>query len=287
MSTIKVLVTGSNGQLGQCLKEHSKPLEGEFQFVFATSNDLDITKPNEVLDYFKTNQFDYCINCAAYTAVDMAEQEKEKAYRVNVSGVENLVNACLKGDTTLIHVSTDFVFDGENNNQYQELDKTNPISVYGSTKLQGENKITFKLKKYFIIRTSWLYSEYGNNFVKTMLRLGKERDELSVVADQIGTPTYAADLANVIIEIIKNDKSAYGLYHYSNEGVVSWYEFAKKIFEFSEIKLNLLPIKTEAYPTPAKRPKFSVMDKSKIKAELNVKTKDWTESLKECLIKLQ
>lgn len=282
----KILVTGGDGQLGTCLKKASKELDDSFEFVYATIQDLDITNKQEVLEYFKKHNFNYCINCAAYTAVDKAEAEKEIAYKVNAVGAENIAKACLKSNTTLIHISTDFVFDGETTKQYQELDKTNPISVYGLTKLQGEQKIAAILPNHFIIRTSWLYSEFANNFVKTMIRLGKERDTLSVVADQIGSPTYAVDLAHVIIEIIKHKKTDYGLYHYSNQGAISWYDFAKKIFELSNITLELSPIKTEAYPTPARRPKYSVMDKSKINTKLGVKTINWETSLEKCISEL-
>jgi len=282
----KILITGANGQLGQCIKGLAHTLDDKFEFVYANSAFLDITNQNQVVTYFNKNKFNYVVNCAAFTAVDKAETETEAAYNVNANGPENLANACLKNDATLIHVSTDFVFDGERKVAYNELDKTNPVSVYGETKLKGENKISTILEKYFILRTSWLYSEHANNFVKTMLRLGNERDTLSVVADQFGTPTYAVDLASAILEIMKNEKTEYGLYHYSNEGAISWYDFAKKIFELSNTIIELSPIKTEAYPTPATRPKYSVMDKSKINRELGVEIINWEKSLGECLKKL-
>jgi len=286
MTKKKVLVTGSNGQLGQCIRSVSKELNNNFQFFFATE-EFDITNEEQVLGYFNENNFNYCINCAAYTAVDKAEEENEKAYKVNALGVEYLADACLRTDTTLIHISTDFVFDGKGNKQYTELDKTNPISVYGETKLQGENIIAKKLEKYFIIRTSWLYSEFGNNFVKTMLRLGNERDALNVVSDQIGSPTYAIDLAKVLLNIIFENKSNYGIYHYSNQGQISWFEFAKGIFEASNNDIILKPILTKDYSTLAKRPRYSVLDTSKISEQFNLEIPFWKESLLSAILKVK
>jgi len=235
---------------------------------------------NQVNAFFKSNQkIDYCINCAAYTAVDKAEIEVDKVFEINATGPKNLAVACREFDTILIQVSTDFVFDGEKDEPYSETDVAKPISVYGASKLQGEQEIIKTLETYFILRTSWLYSEHGTNFMKTMLKLAETRDEISVVSDQIGTPTYAGDLADVILKIIRSKTKNFGLYHYSNEGVASWYDFAKTIFEESSIEIKLSPIKTEAYPTPAKRPVFSVMDKTKIKSRLKVEIPFWSESL--------
>ena len=206
-----------------------------------------------------------------------------KAYEINAQGAKNLAIVCSVQDAILIQISTDFVFDGEKTEPYTETDVAKPISVYGASKLEGEEEIKKTLETYFILRTSWLYSEYGTNFMKTMLKLAETRDEISVVSDQIGTPTYAGDLADVILKIITSNTKSFGLYHYSNEGVASWYDFAKAIFEASNIEIKLNPIKTSAYPTPAKRPLFSVMEKTKIKETLNIEIPFWRESLKKAI----
>lgn len=279
-----VLVTGSNGQLGNCLRDLTNN-QDNLNFIYTDFQELDITNLDDVQQFFTRNKINYCINCAAYTAVDKAESEPDLAYNINVLGAKNLAMACKANQGTLVHISTDFVFDGNTTTPYLEGDPTNPVSVYGKTKLEGELEIQDILTNYFIIRTSWLYSEHGNNFMKTMLKLAKERDELSVVNDQMGTPTYAGDLAQVIITIIKESKKTYGLYHFSNEGVVSWYDFAKAIFELSQTKVKLKPIPTKSYPTPAKRPPFSVLDKNKLKRHLEVQIFHWQESLKVCLNK--
>jgi dTDP-4-dehydrorhamnose reductase len=248
-------------------------------FIFVDYDELDITKEGEVWAFFEMENIDYCINCAAYTAVDKAESEHTLANAINNEGARHLAEACLKYNVVLIHISTDFVFDGNQSRPYSESDITNPLGVYGLGKLHGEQAIISNLRKYFILRTSWLYSEHGHNFLKTMLRLGKERERLSVVCDQIGTPTYAGDLADVILGIINDNTDKYGVYHYSNEGVASWYDFAHAIFDLGRVDCALTPIKTEAYPTPAKRPAFSVMDKSKIKKNLHIEIPYWRESL--------
>ena len=274
-----VLVTGSNGQLASCIKDLAKQYEG-LNFIYTDYQELDICDLNQVNTFFKSNKkIDYCINCAAYTAVDKAESDVEKAFEINANGAKNLAIACREFDAILIQISTDFVFDGEKKEPYTETDVAKPISVYGASKLKGEVEIQKINKKYFIIRTSWLYSEHGTNFMKTMLKLAETRDEISVVSDQIGTPTYAGDLADVILKIISSKNTNFGLYHYSNEGVASWCEFAKAIFEASNIEIKLNPIKTSAYPTPAKRPVYSVMDKTKIENKLKVETLNWSESL--------
>ncbi len=274
-----VLVTGSNGQLASCIKDLAKQYEG-LNFIYTDYQELDICDLNQVNTFFKSNKkIDYCINCAAYTAVDKAETEVDKAFEINADGAKNLAIACREFDAILIQISTDFVFDGEKKEPYTETDVAKPISVYGASKLKGEVEIQKINKKYFIIRTSWLYSEHGTNFMKTMLKLAETRDEISVVSDQIGTPTYAGDLADVILKIISSKNTNFGLYHYSNEGVASWCEFAKAIFEASNIEIKLNPIKTSAYPTPAKRPVYSVMDKTKIENKLKVETLNWSESL--------
>lgn len=274
-----ILVTGGYGQLATCLKEVSEE-QSDLNFLFVSSKQLDITDYNAINDFFKKNDISYCINCAAYTAVDKAETDIETATKVNVDGARNLSKVCSLFNTLLIHISTDFVFDGEKTSLYSEEDKETPICVYGQTKLKGEIAIAESWEKHIIIRTSWLYSEYGNNFLKTMLRLGAERDKLGVVVDQIGTPTYAVDLAKVIVAFIHKESVDFGTFHFSNEGVASWYDFAKSIFDISKTKVELLPIKSESYPTPAKRPAFSVMDKSKIKKELNITIPYWRDSLK-------
>lgn len=277
-----VLVTGGNGQLALCIKEVSANL-AEYNFIFLDYEDLDITNKDEVDVFFNTNTISYCINCAAFTNVDKSESEKEISKKVNEDGALFLAKACATYNVKLIHISTDFVFDGKQSFPYKEGDILNPLGVYGQTKLNGELAVIESIKTYFIIRTSWLYSEYGNNFLKTMLLLGKERDELSVVYDQVGSPTYAKDLAEVIIKIIANNNENYGVYHYSNEGVASWYDFAKAIFEESNTKADVLPIKSEAYPLPAKRPTYSVFDKEKIKNTFNISIPYWRDSLKKCL----
>lgn len=285
-----VLVTGANGQLGQAIQFISEKY-AEIDFKFCSSSDLDITSKENCQLVFTKFKPDYCINTAAYTAVDKAESEPEKAHLINVIGAKNLAEVCKEFSTILLHVSTDFVFDGTSpalsvTNGYTEEDLPNPTGVYGQTKLDGENAIQETFDNYFIIRTSWVYSQFGNNFMKTMLRLASERDSLSVVSDQIGTPTNAVDLAEVLIKIISSchaelvSASNFGIYNFSNEGQCSWYDFAKKIFEVNNISINLQPIPTSAYPTPAKRPAYSVLDKSKIKRVFGVEVKDWEESLR-------
>ncbi|WP_452227221.1 dTDP-4-dehydrorhamnose reductase [Lacinutrix cladophorae] len=278
----KVLVTGANGQLGKTLASLKTKFKN-LDFIFASTLDLDITKSNQVETFFYTNKIDWCINCAAYTAVDKAEKEPEKAKKVNVLGVKNLALVCANKNVTLIQISTDFVFNGEKSVAYTEKDTTKPTGVYGTTKLEGEIEIIKKLEKYFIIRTSWLYSQNGNNFMKTMIKLSKERKEINVVSDQIGTPTYTTDLAEIMLKIITTNNKQYGTYHFSNEGVASWYDFAKAIFEESNIDINVLPIKSEAYPTPAKRPHFSVLDKTKIKTNLKIEIPHWRVSLRKAI----
>lgn len=279
---MNVLVTGGNGQLALCIKEVSENLS-EYNFIFLDYEDLNITNKEDVDIFFNNNNISYCVNCAAFTNVDKSENEKETSKKVNEDGALFLAKACATNNVKLIQISTDFVFDGKQSFPYKEGDPSNPLGVYGQTKLNGELAVIESINTYFIIRTSWLYSEYGNNFLKTMLRLGNERDEISVVYDQVGTPTYAKDLAEVIIKIITNNNKNYGVYHYSNEGVASWYDFAKAIFDESNTKVNLLPIKSEAYPLPSKRPSYSVLDKEKIKNALNISIPYWRDSLKKCL----
>lgn len=273
-----VLVTGANGQLGQAFRflEQEYP---EIQFHFYGSDQLNITDNDSVAEAFKNLIPSFCINAAAYTAVDKAETDIENARAINVTGPKFLAEACNQYKTTLIHVSTDFVFDGDKNTPYTEEDVTNPKGVYGLTKREGELEIEAKAHAYFIIRTSWLYSEFGNNFMKTMLRLAKERASLNVVSDQTGTPTQAIDLAEMIVKIILSNSKKYGIYHFSNEGSASWFDFAKKIFETNNVSITLGAITTSEYPTPAKRPKYSVLDKTKIKTEFKTTIKSWEEAL--------
>ena len=272
-----VIVLGAAGQLGQAIQSISS--NTIIQFHFFGSHELDITNNEKVNVIFDAIKPDFCINAAAYTAVDKAESEIEKADLVNRIAVKNIVNACVKHDTTLLHVSTDFVFDGEKNVPYLESDPANPTGIYGVSKRNGEIEIERLMSKYFIVRTSWLYSDFGHNFKKTMLRLAKEKESLSVVNDQIGSPTNALDLAAVLIEILKSRSENYGIYHFSNEGNTSWYGFAKKIFEVNHVSIDLKGISTSEYPTLAKRPKYSVLDTSKIKKEFNISIKSWEEAL--------
>ncbi|AWH84443.1 dTDP-4-dehydrorhamnose reductase [Flavobacterium album] len=272
-----VLVTGGNGQLGQALQAIAPQYNNAIEFYFASSQEADITDEASLKAVFDKVKPDFCINAAAYTAVDKAESEPEKAHHINAVGAKNLAEACKQHNTALIHISTDFVFDGKKTTPYTEEDETDPQGVYGLTKLQGELEIQNALAEYFIVRTSWLYSEYGNNFMKTMIRLASERDSLSVVDDQTGTPTNANDLAHALVQMIKSGIKEYGIYHYSNEGSATWYDFAKKIFEINNIAIDLHPIPTSAYPTPAKRPEYSVLDKSKIKKVFGMEIRAWEE----------
>jgi dTDP-4-dehydrorhamnose reductase len=273
-----ILVTGASGQLGQSLQYIAADYNN-FDFIFASSTDLDITNRDRVDSFFQSNKIDFCINAAAYTAVDKAESETEKAYSINVLGPKYLAQACKKNKVKLIHISTDFVFDGKATKPYLETNDTNPLSVYGKTKLDGEKIIAQNMEEYFIIRTSWVYSQFGNNFMKTMIRLASERDSLNIVSDQIGTPTNAVHLANAILQIILKPTNNYGIYNFSNEGIASWYDFAKEIFRINNINITVNPIPTEAFPTPAERPKYSVLDKNKIKTTFNIKIESWQEAL--------
>jgi dTDP-4-dehydrorhamnose reductase len=290
-----VLVTGANGQLGQAIQSIAGN-NPSIDFIFCTSSNLDITNLDDCETVFQKYQPHFCINAAAYTAVDKAENEFDKAHLINVIGAQNLAEVCKTFDTTLLHISTDFVFDGTAEKPYSEKDISNPKGVYGQTKLDGEIAIQNTWEKHFIIRTSWVYSQFANNFMKTMIRLGNERNELSVVNDQIGTPTNAVDLAEVLIKIICHSELVYfvssqklgsesnfGIYNFSNEGQCSWYDFAKEIFNQKGIIIDLKGIPTSAYPTPAKRPKYSVLDKTKITTTFEISIKNWKESLKKCI----
>ena len=277
-----VLVTGANGQLGQAIQF----VAGNYpniNFVFCSSSDLDITNKENCDSVFNKEKPDFCINAAAYTAVDKAESEPEKAHLINCIGAKNLAETCKEFNAKLIHISTDFVFDGSKNSPYNETDLPNPKGVYGQTKLEGEIAIQEVFDAYFIIRTSWVYSQFGNNFMKTMLRLAFERTSLSIVNDQIGTPTNAIDLAECLVTIItehsKLNTEHYGIYNFSNEGQCSWFDFAKKIFEINQVKIDVIPIPTTQFPTPAERPKYSVLDKTKIKSTFGIEIKPWEQSI--------
>jgi dTDP-4-dehydrorhamnose reductase len=280
-----IVVFGASGQLGQCLKTVAE-INGIDAIYFPPETEADILDPDALKKVFDTYNPDWAINCAAYTAVDKAEDEVEKASAINKTGAENIAILCKENNSKLVHISTDFVFRGDQSLPLLEDDIAEPLSVYGLTKLEGEKAVAQVLDQHYIIRTSWLYSEYGNNFVKTMLRLGAERDELRIVADQVGTPTYAMDLANCILEIIASEQEAFGIYHYSNEGVASWYDFAKAAFDIAGTRVKTLPIRTSEYPTKAVRPAYSVMDKSKIKETFNIEIPYWRDSLITCISKL-
>ena len=292
---MKILVTGKNGQLGKSINKIVNTGNGknnyqqDNEFIFVGRGELDLSSQSNINHYFDNNdKFDVIINCAAYTAVDKAEKEQELANQINHLAVKQLANIANEQQARLIHISTDYVFDGESDKPYTETDETNPINVYGKTKLAGEKALQAVMPtNAIIIRTSWVYSEYGNNFVKTMLRLGKERNELNVVDDQIGSPTYATDLAGAILEITKNkefreEDQATQIYHYSNKGEISWYEFTKEIFKLARIDCKVNSITTQQYLTPAKKPKQSLLDNKKIEKVFIIKQKNWKKSLQTC-----
>jgi len=272
-----ILITGSNGQLGSEIKA-IKDNYPKHSFFFTDIEELDLTKKQDVEDFISTNSIDACINCAAYTAVDKAEDDRELAMLVNSEAVKILAQACNKNHVRLIHISTDYVFDGKNYKPYVEVDKPTPNSYYGITKLEGEKSVSQNIENYVIIRTSWLYSNYGNNFVKTMIRLGNERDSLGVVVDQIGTPTFAADLAIGIMACVESDKT--GIYHYSNLGVISWYDFAKAIMQLNNIECKVNAIESKDFPAKAARPFYSVLNKAKFINDFSVEIPYWLDSLK-------
>lgn len=274
---MKILITGAKGQLGSELSSIIPDA------ILADKEELDITNLEAVKQFVNNNKIDTIVNCVAYTAVDKAEDDEENTYKVNVLGAENLA----KTNCKLIHISTDYVFDGKNCKPYIEDDKTGPLSVYGKTKLESENVVLKNNKQAIVIRTAWLYSTYGNNFVKTMLRLGKEKESLNVVFDQVGTPTYTKDLAETIKIIIPNiNEKTSGIYHFSNEGVCSWYDFATEIMSLSNLNCKVKPILSIEYPTKATRPFYSVLNKNKIKKTFNIEIRHWKEALTECLNKI-
>ncbi len=284
---MNILITGANGQLGSEIRELSSGYMG-YNFFFENSKGLDIIDYSNVNSYVELNKIDVIINCAAYTAVDKAEEAKEEAEAVNSIGVRNLAKSINNVGGRLIHISTDYVFSGDNYIPYKEEDKINPIGVYGTTKRHGEEFFINSKVEGIVIRTSWVYSSFGNNFVKTMLRLGRNKDNLNVIFDQVGSPTYARDLAKVCLDLAKEDLTNKSkIYHYSNEGVASWYDFSKAIIEFDNISCIINPIESKDYPTPAKRPHYSVLNKEKIKKDFNIKIPYWRDSLKQCIEKIR
>ena len=280
----KILVTGANGQLGSEIRELSASLRDR-EFIFTDYQDLDITDRAAVSAFVSAGSFYAVINCAAYTAVDKAESEKERAYLINETGARYLAEAAASAGSKFVHVSTDFIFDGTHSTPILEDDKPSPLSVYGASKLAGEIGVQHANPHSLIFRTSWVYSSFGNNFVKTMIRLCTERESLSVIFDQIGTPTYARDLAQMILDTLDTaiQKNIAGVYNYSNEGVASWYDFAVAIRDIAGLSAKIAPIETSQYPTPATRPKYSVLNKKKIKAEFGISIPYWRDSLEICM----
>ncbi len=288
---MKILITGGYGQLGNELKELAEQ-KSEWKFIFTDVDTLDITNEPAVSSCFQENRPDFIVNCAAYTAVDRAETDEELARKINAEAPGILARVAKNNGAKVIHVSTDYVFNGESFHPYKEDDPVAPTGVYGETKLEGEKQCLAENSESVIIRTSWLYSSFGNNFVKTMMRLGAERDSLNVIFDQIGTPTYAADLAKAILDVIAVSEYAPGdfvpgIYHYSNEGVASWYDFATAVFKMAKINCKAAPILTKDYPTAAKRPHYSVLNKSKIKNTFGVTIPYWRDSLELCIQKIK
>lgn len=287
---MQILVTGAYGQLGSEIKllQENYP---DWEFCFTDVDSLDITNELAVQEFFSENKFDFVVNCAAYTAVDKAESDEQTAHLVNAVAPKILARQAMTFGAKLIHVSTDYVFAGDACTPYAETDKTNPQGAYGRTKLEGEENVLAENPNSIVIRTSWLYSTFGNNFVKTMLRLGKERGELNVVFDQVGSPTYAADLAETILSIIditakEVNSFVSGIYHFSNEGVASWFDFALAIFNFARVDCDVKPVLSNQFPTPTKRPHYSVLDKAKIKNTYGIAIPYWRDSLKECIKRL-
>lgn len=282
---MNILITGSNGQLGNELRT-SETIISKATFFFTDVAELDITDADKVMAYCKDKAIDVIVNCAAYTAVDKAEDEPEVAMLINATAAANLAKAASSCGAKLIHVSTDYVFDGQACEPYRESDPTSPQSVYGHTKLKGEQMVQEILPEAIIVRTSWLYSSFGNNFVKTMMRFGVERDQLTVIFDQVGTPTYAADLATSILEMIKQDCKVSGIFHFSNEGVCSWYDFACRIISKNDISCFVKPVESTEFLTKATRPKYSVLNKKRLKESYNIIIPHWEDGLDRCLQKM-
>lgn len=284
----KILVTGANGQLGSEINELSVAYPA-YEWVFCTREQMPLDDEQACLDFLVATQPQFVVNCAAYTAVDKAElpEEKGSLFAINANTVKAIAAFCKDNDARLIHISTDYVFAGTGSVPYKETDTTNPVNIYGASKLAGEQHITALNSDAVIIRTAWVYSSYGKNFVKTMLRLMQEKPAISVVNDQTGTPTYAADLAQAIITIINTAEWHPGIYHFSNEGIISWFDFALAIKELSHSHCTVNPIPTSSFPTPAKRPAYSVLDKTKIKTTFGIHIHNWRDSLASCLQKIQ
>ena len=279
---INLLVTGSSGQLGQCLKQLLLSAT-DISCYFAAREDLDITNSDELQRFFSEHNFDYCINTAAYTNVEKAESEQKKAFLINAEGAYSIAKACKKHNVVLLHISTDYVFDGMAKTPYQEQDPTNPLNVYGASKLKGEQHIVDTWKKHFIIRTSWLYSQYGQNFLNSMLQFAKQKKALTITTQQKGTPTNANDLAQMLVTIIKTGNARYGVYHFSNQGEATWYDFAKAIFKATGEIDTVNLAKTEHYATFAKRPSYSVLNCNKLKDTLGITYRNWEDSLKQII----
>ncbi|MEJ7769128.1 MAG: dTDP-4-dehydrorhamnose reductase [Chitinophagaceae bacterium] len=285
MSKPKIIVTGANGQLGNEIRA-SSVLYPALDFLFLTKEDLAIQETESIKNFFKAHQPQFLINCAAYTAVDRAESEKEIAFLVNGQAAGLLADVCKSFNTKFIHISTDYVFNGLSAAPYKEDDPLDPVNTYGASKLRGEEMVVNYNQGAIIIRTSWVYSQFGNNFVKTMIRLMGKSEKISVVNDQYGSPTYAADLASLLLNIILSGDWIPGIYHYSNEGIITWFNFAEAIKESLKSGCEIIPIPTAAYPTPAKRPVYSVFDTTKIKFIYNVNIPYWRESLDRCISQL-
>jgi dTDP-4-dehydrorhamnose reductase len=280
----KILVTGASGQLGQCLKQQLYNA-GDISCYFASKEDLDITDNEAVQDFFSEYNFDYCINTAAYTNVEKAESEQKMAFLVNAEGAYNLAKVCKKHNVVLLHLSTDYVFDGTKKTPYLEEDPTNPLNVYGASKLKGEQYIITSCSKHFIIRTSWLYSQHGNNFLNSMLQFANQKKVLTITTQQKGTPTNANDVAQVLVSIIKTGNARYGIYHFSNQGEATWYDFATAIFKATGEIDTVNLAKTKHYPTFAKRPNYSVLNCNKVQVTFNNKCSHWEDSLKDLIQK--
>ncbi len=278
-----ILITGSNGQLGS--EFHQRHTNYPYNFFFTDVNELDITNAEHIEKYIKQNSIHYIINCAGYTAVEKAESDIDTCFLLNKTAPGILAIAAAKNKTFLFHISSDYVFDGKNCIPYLETDTTNPVSVYGHSKLEGEIEILFNTKKAVIIRTSWLYSSFGNNFLKTIIQKTKEQNELKVVYDQIGTPTYARDLAKIILDIIPhvNKMKEVEIFNFSNEGVCSWYDFAKEIVDNSQLSCKISPVLSKEFPSQVKRPHFSVLNKEKIKTYFSIEIPYWIDSVKDCI----
>lgn len=282
---MKILVTGANGQLGRCIKDLALETDLSYQFVFTDRNTLDITNSAAVNALFEHERFDYCINAAAYTNVEGAEKDEVNAFKVNAEGVKHLAEACRNHNVVLIQISTDYVFSGEKKTPYIETDETGPLNVYGASKLKGEQYVQEICEKFYIVRTSWVYSQYGHNFMKSILRLTETQDRLKITVEQKGCPTNANDLAHALLVMVASNNQDYGTYHFCNDGEATWYDFAKAIVEYGGFSDKTTIEKTDYYPTFAKRPNYSVLCTDKIQATFSVTTINWKNSLKELIHK--